>query len=188
MSDINKSLQGPEMSLCANFGCSTFDCVRVWMETERDFMHYHVRWFNWLYLVLESIPLLNVVSGSVFWDYYPQLFPIFGFNYFTVFLQALCEWKSFKKYLKNQPTSWTNRLWASLSAFSGTVGYRVLPCLLKVEICENKANVEIVRRNVTVGLQQTTKDDQNWNWKKVCFHLKWSCEMTTGYLGFKACK
>lgn len=84
MSDINKSLQGPEMSLCANFGCSIFDCVRVWMETERDFMHYHVRWFNWLYLVLESIPLLNVVSGSVFWDYYPQLFPIFGFNYFTV--------------------------------------------------------------------------------------------------------
>lgn len=36
----------------------------------------------------------------------------------------------------NECTSWTNRLWASLSAFSGTVEQSVLPCRLKVEICE----------------------------------------------------
>lgn len=38
----------------------------------------------------------------------------------------------------NQCTSWTNRLWASLSAFSGTVELSVLPCRFKVEICETK--------------------------------------------------
>lgn len=39
ISDIDKNLQGPKMYLCANFGCSTPDCVggvRGQRNTETD--------------------------------------------------------------------------------------------------------------------------------------------------------
>lgn len=57
----------------------------------------------------------------------------------------------------NQHTSWTNRLWAS--AFWGTVGYSVLPCRLKVEICKTKKDFipqEKQSRQITTNRPQHT--------------------------------
>lgn len=92
----------------------------------------------------------------------------------------------------NECTSWTNRLWASLSAFSGTVEQSVLPCRLKVEICktmqefiqqekqtrENTTNrpqhiVNIVKLKLKTKLLKTCPCGLSWTLIFLCWWVYW---------------